>query len=166
MKKKKIIHIGICICILAGLYSYWTVWRFDRVDVTVMAHEIVEEYQDYYSKVRVKTVYGFIGYAFRTTIYFLPGQKEQMLEKIREEVSDELETLIKQHGDIFYKYEISDDFKQVRIYRTPGYIWGGGRHALESKVRNRIGILIELHHNIKEGPLVSFDYSPVVFREP
>ena len=123
MKKgtKKVIGVGIGI-LLVVVCLYLTDWRLERIRVTGLAADIVIEYRDYYQRASfmrrgLPMASPFGGFQYRN-VFFSPGQKEKMLEKIREDVSAILDTLIKENSDIFYKYEISYDFKNVRIYET------------------------------------------------
>ena len=79
-----------------------------------------------------------------------------MREKIREDVTTALENLIEEHSDVFYRYEISDDFRQVRIYEASGIMDIHNmdihmRHELRIGIISRIRSLIGLYHSIKTG---------------
>ena len=149
--RKRVIRLIIVIIILSILfYMFVTEWRFERIRVIGAKMYIVEEYQDYYCKVKEGSG-TFIGTYFYKDIYFSFGQKKKMLEKTKEDVTNYLEKLIEEHNDIFYKYEISNDFKQVCIYETPGIIDKQKRRELGPEVNSRIGRLIGLYYNIKEG---------------
>ena len=77
-----------------------------------------------------------------------------MLERIKEDVDSDLKSIIEEHNDIFYKYEISDDFKLVYLYETPN---GSGKSVffdLRPGTLSRIKSLIALYHSIKEGRTV------------
>jgi hypothetical protein len=145
--------IGVGAIILALLFClYWNVLRFERVRIIGAKMNYVEEYKDYYYKSELKSVKTIItGSAIVEYIYFLRGQKDKMMEKIKDDVTNELEKLIEENGDIFYKYDISDDFKQVRIYEVSDDIDINRRRALGPEVNNRISSLIALYHDIKGG---------------
>jgi len=60
--------------------------------------------------------------------------------------------IVKEYGDIYYKYEISDDFKQVRIYEASGNI---DRQRRDQINLDRIHSLVALYHSIKENRTAS-----------
>jgi hypothetical protein len=133
---------------------YWNEILFGRVRVFGAKMDYVEEYQDYYYRAEIKVI-RFIATSVVKDVYFKPGQRKKMYKKIREDATNELEQLIVEYGDIFYKYEISDDFRQICIYETPGGIGRRGFFDLRPGVINRIESLIGLYHNIKEGRSVT-----------
>jgi len=170
MKKKRTLVVGIGVCVLVGaFFAYWTTWRFERVVVEGRAMDIVEEYSDYYYTAKDRRVRLFfnpaVRYGWKTTISFLPGHRERMLEQIKEDVINELETLIREHGDAFSKYEICDDFKQVRIYMASEDVHGISYDFIV-RLDERLGTLIELYHNTEDGYRVIFSGAIVVFVEP
>jgi len=75
----------------------------------------------------------------------------QCEEALGNSISDGGQELIEKHGDIFYKCEIRDDFRGVRIDETPGGIGRSGFVDLRPGLINRIQHLIGLYHNVKEG---------------
>lgn len=142
-----IIILAILVSVSTLVYLYWTEWRVEKVRVTGGARRnYIEEYEDYYYK--AKDGSGFFN--SYTDIYFKPGQKEKMLEKIKEDVINELEKRIAEFSNVYYKYEISDDFKQVRIYAALSY---SERYERRDELNTgvNIGSLIALYHNIKDG---------------
>jgi len=78
-----------------------------------------------------------------------------MLEKIKEDITYYLEKTVEEHGDIFYKYEISDDFKQVRIYEASGDIDRNKHAEIDRGTLIRIQSLLGLYHSIKIGSSAS-----------
>jgi len=106
-------------------------------------------------------------------VFFLPFQRERMLERIRADINNGLEALITEYGDIFYRYEIGDDFRQVRIYLAPqmcihvapGQVCIPIPHELHSEVNYRFSSLIALYHNINTGSGGGFQQNIVVFVE-
>ena len=166
-KIKKSIIIGVAILVLL-FCVYWVVWR---VDIPVArGSRYLHEYEDYYYKTEsILPLFSFnfgTGRAGRQIIYFKPGQKGKMLKQIKKDVNGYLEALIEEHGDIFYRYEINDDFKQARIYETPGSIDRRKRSELGPEVNSRIGSLIGLYHNIKEWRRPEGIYQAVAFIPP
>jgi len=82
--------------------------------------------------------------SFNATV---PPAASYTLYYLKEDINNELETLITKHSNVYYEYEISDDFKQLDIYLISGDSvtypkWEAGGH---------IGTLIELYHKVKEG---------------
>ncbi len=56
------------------------------------------------------------GYNVTYKIWFSPGNKEKMLNKIKEDVNSELDQIKNDNSDIIKDYSVSDDFKTVTIY--------------------------------------------------
>lgn len=164
MKARIIKGIGIIVGIFilaVAVYAYWTEWRFERVRVGA-GMDYVEDYQDYYYK--AETVQGWLKIVetvWVKKVYFLPGQKEKMLEKIKEDINHSLETLIEEDSDIYYKYEISDNFRVVYLYEASGNIDKQRRDELGPGII-RIEFLIGLYHNIKEGHSVGFGTNELI----
>jgi len=153
---KKIIIITAVIGIIISsllIYRYWTVWRFDRINLmanTQVTH--LNDYRDYFYKVvfRPNTRPAPFG-SSRHIIYFLPGQRQKMLERVEEDIIHLLDMLVGQYSHVFYKYEIIDDFRHVRIYETP---WGIGRSGffhLRPGVIRRIQSLIGFYNSVRLG---------------
>lgn len=152
-KKKILIVIGIIILMIL-LYMFWTEWRFERVRVTGSKAQYIEEYEDYCHKVVFKpnpmpAPFGSSAYI----IYFSFGQKKKMLDKIKEDVTNELEMLLEKYSDMFYKYEISDDFKKIYIYKS------SNKYRLSEITSGRISSLIGLYHNVKKGRTMEMNVS-------
>lgn len=112
----------------------------------------VDEYQDCYfmSKYKKALLQLGDGTVWIRDVCFLPGQKEKMLKRINEDVNNYLEKLIYKHGDIFYKYDISNDFRMVRIYKVSSDISRGWHYDLEIEAYGRIAPLTWLYHDIKK----------------
>ena len=158
MKLKTIILIAIFV--LAAVFcSYLFGWPIERVRLIGRDMYIVDEYQDYYFSAKIKKSRDWImgNTHFVCDVYFLPGQRKKMTGKIKTNIISELEIVIKEHGNIFYKYEISDDFKQILIYEISSDIDKLVRYHLKNEVGSRIGTLFELYLNINEGHVVSSD---------
>ena len=145
------IFTGICVCVIAALiYAYWVEWRFERVKISGGIIHYVDEYEEYYYKVKGRWERGWFGGSYVKTLYFLPGQKRGMLEKIKEDIQSDLESLIKEHGDVFYRYEMSDVLHWVNIYEVANAMYW--RSDVEiNELTGRISFLIGLYHNVKEG---------------
>ena len=161
--KRTIKPVIIGLIILTILFiTYSTIWR---VRVSSSGQDYVERYRDYYYMAVYKpnTMPAPFGNSSKI-IYIKIGQKEKMLKKIKEDVINYLAKLIEEYSDIYYKYEISDDFKQVRIYKIKKNI--DATKNYDSKLESiSLSDLIGLYHNIKEGH--SVDIHPAVkFIEP
>ena len=149
--KKIISKMIMIIIILAVLYlAYCTLWR---VDIGTNIYLI--NYRDYYYATKVvhknSIIYGAV---HRQIIYIKIGQKGKMLNKIKEDVINSLETMIKEHGDIFYKYEISDDFKRICVYEVSEDVYNNRRDEVGRRL-DGIRSLMGLHHSIKNPNDVS-----------
>lgn len=152
--KKIMIGISVTVTVLVTLFCvYWTQCRVDILASTKIKY--LDDYRDYYFYTKVQTGMGFMQNISRQIIYFKPGLKEAMLEKIKEDVSGILETLVEQHSDIFYKYEISDDFTIVNLYVASSYYDEHRLSDVESEAISRISSLMPLYHEVKEGGTVA-----------
>jgi len=136
---------------------YWNVLRFERVRVFGLGQRLIDEYRQYYHRAvfRPNTMPSPFG-SSRHDVYFVrwSGQRARMVERIESDIHNELDELIERHSDIFYRYEISDDFRSVRIYETSSDIYYNWRWRSASEPGNtisRINSLIGLYHYIKEG---------------
>ena len=168
MKKRLIIIACVCaIALLATHIVYGLDWRVERVRVIGRSQNIVEDYEDYYLRANTKRIQNWImgGTNTVTDIYFLPRQRARMTERIREDIINELEILVNDHSNIFYRYEISDDFRQARIYEATSPIDGLKQIGTRNDVSIKIGTLIELYNTIKEGQTARFQDRTVVFVE-
>ena len=151
MRKHRII-IAITAIITCIVVILSTMVVFSRVRVVGGAY--LEDYRGYYfiAVPRWRGLSWGQSRPSRKDVYFLPGQRGRMLERIREDIINELDEFIEEHGDIFYRYEISDDFRQMRLYAASGITDGGSRRGeLGWEVSARIGTVLQLYHNIREG---------------
>ena len=148
-KLKILVIIVITLATLIILFLiYCALWR-----VEIPTGEYLDDYQDYYYMTKIEWRRNwFTGTEVgRHIVYIKIGQKGKMLDKIKEDVTNELNELVAEHGDAFYKYEISDDFKHIYIYIISRDI---NKQIREEIFRGRpinISSLIELYHNIKDG---------------
>ena len=100
-----------------------------------------------------------------TKLYILPKEKERMIEKITEDVINDLEYLIGENGDVFYKYEVSDDLNRIYIYQVSRDIDENMRSAALEDIR--FYSLVALYHNIRKGRSVATGYDYIIkFIEP
>ena len=170
VKKRTIVLVGIGVIVLALLfYAYWTNWRFEKVTIIGRKMNYIEGYKDYYYKSERKRVKSFIARSVVVEdIYFLPGQKERMLEKIKEDVMGDVEKVMEEYSDILYKYEVSDDFTRVQFYRVSRDIDESKLSGKSSGIGHRIQSLMGLYHRIQKGRIVSVpdDYSIETIKPP
>jgi len=155
MKAKKIIILTLLIILPMQYFTYCALWRVDIAASTQV--EYLSEYRQYYYATRSVNRWALFGYATRQIIYFKPGLKGKMVAKLKEDVTKSLEALIAEHGDIFYRYEISDDFMQVRIYEVSGGMGEYGFYDVSPGTIKRIKSLIALYHSIKGGHSIATD---------
>jgi|GEM_PF-3674362 len=135
------------------LYLLWTQFLFVRIGVTGRKMSCVENYKEYYYKTEIEYKSGFLtnGKEPVRIIYFLPGQRNRMMKKIKEDVIYLLDELIEKYSDIYYNYEISNDFKQVLIYETYNTAYQDPYHDKFEETCGNIVSLIGLYQNIKKG---------------
>jgi len=158
MRTKKKVLIGIGVVIFVAV-SYHFV--FSQVIVTGRAMGYVDAYQDFYYMAELSP--GFFNVGQTTTVmhvHFLPGQRGRMCDRIKADIINSLEMLVTEHGDYFYKYEISDEF-QAHIYQvSEDWRWRAGPKRISNTIR-QIESLVELYHNIKEGHSVAMN-DPII----
>ena len=168
MKKKLIVTSIVVLTVIITI----TLFRDMIVPVSMhgRAANLVDEYQDYYFKdvwIRGFSPFGTNNW-FRY-IFFLPGQRTGMRNKIKEDMVNKLETLIEEHGDVIYKYEINNDFKGVRIYIASGDIDRNKLYDINREMREKFGALLELYNCVKAGrpgSMNGVDGHGVIFVEP
>ena len=88
-------------------------------------------------------------------VYFIPGQKSAMLEKIKKDVADILETLVEERSYMFYDYEMSEDFMSTNLYVTLAYSDKIRFSDIYPEAESRIKSLIPLYHEISKTPNTS-----------
>jgi hypothetical protein len=157
MWKSILVFITVVFVIVMS-FGYWFEWRYERISVSGRCTVFVDNYKDYYAKAKDVYVRTLImrNVVHNKKIYFLPGQKEITLGKIKEDVINDLKTITEENNDIFYKYEISDDFRKVRIYENTNDFDKRKGYELSPKVSNLIGSKIELYSQIKNGQIIGF----------
>ena len=144
--------------------GYWSEWRFEKVTVSGRYLKFIDDYKDYFFKTKDGARRGWTDWYVYKKIYFLPGQKELFLNKIKNEISVELEIMVKENNDIFYKYEIHDDFKQVYLYENKDYMDEKKRNSIRDNIIiDRIIPKIKLYNDIKNGHIGSFNEDAIEF---
>ena len=78
-----------------------------------------DDYREYYLyKMDVTPSNPFLGFAVSTRykIWFLPGQRAKLLDRIEADVRASLDDLAANNSDLVQGYEISEDFQDISIY--------------------------------------------------
>ncbi len=96
-----------------------------------------------------------------TRIWFLPSQKEQLLNKIKEDVNDILAGIQVTNENVTVEYEISDDFKKVMIYIDNDITYRAYHVMYEMELRLEIGCRVVLYHELAHSSDVPY-YGDVV----
>jgi hypothetical protein len=136
--------IGILICVLISSLG---------VIVGGRSMQYVDDYDEYY--IYKKDYKPFISFNFGEggfsgyKIWFLPGRKNKLLKKIKEDVHTELANVVTNNSDIIKSYEVSDDFKKITIYYCKGAMEGRGNKFDEFAVR--VATKVELYHQLIHG---------------
>ncbi len=76
----------------------------------------MDEYNEYYLFKRRIHREGLLTETSGYKVWFAPGQRKKLLEKIKGEIIAELENLKENHNDIIESFEISNDFKSITYY--------------------------------------------------
>ena len=164
-----IISIAIFIFILSLLFhAYWTTWRFDRIRIRgASANLCLNRYRLYYYKaewekrwIELNFGTGSVQYVY---VYFLPGQRDKLLEKIKDDIISGLDTLIEEHSDHYYKYEIRDDFKQASLYKN---FYASDKNSLNKPDLGLLSKQFSLYNAVKEGQSVGMSGSIILEIEP
>ena len=175
MKVKTKMWLGIVIVIVVLsllVYEYWTNWRFDRIRITgVTANLCLNRYRLYYYKaerekrwIELNFGTGSVQYVY---VYFLPGQRDRLLEKLKDDIISGLDTLIEEHSDLYYKYEIHDDFKRASIYKTLEFSEGNSlNNPLHTEVGGLLSDQFSLYNAVRAGHNTGFSEPIILEIEP
>ena len=93
-----------------------------------------DDYREYYLyKMDVTPSNPFLGFAVSTRykIWFLPGQRAKLLDRIEADVRASLDDLAANNSDLVQGYEISEDFQDISVYL---YMHETAREELEKRV--------------------------------
>lgn len=93
-----------------------------------------DDYREYYLyKKDVTPSNPLFGFAVSTRykIWFLPGQKARLVDRIEADVRASLDDLAANNSDLVQGYEISEDFQDISVYL---YMHGTAREELEKRV--------------------------------
>ncbi len=155
-KITKIILISILIVILLLLLIYTAV--FDVMTITGRGKEYIRNYKEYIFHIKTRRAFIDFGEGSNTTyrVWFLPGQKEKVLSKIKEDIIQELDTKINENKDLLKEYKISDDFGKIYIYYYPQNISKDSETTSFFVLQNRLNEgaasrLIALYHQLIHG---------------
>ncbi|MCL2884349.1 MAG: hypothetical protein FWF49_02535 [Oscillospiraceae bacterium] len=80
----------------------------------------VDDYNQFYFYEKEITFNGIMESTPGYEIWFLPGQRDRSLNKIKEDVNAELTKMLSENSDILSHYTVSDNFRTVTIYYNKG----------------------------------------------
>ena len=87
--------------------------------VTFPSAQFVEDYNEYYlykKDILITPLIGVNGSTPAYKIWFLPGQKKKLLNKIKEDIYTELSQIAEENSHIISDYKINNDLKRIYIY--------------------------------------------------
>ena len=95
--------------------------EFSGVTVSSRGDIYLDDYSDYYLYKKDIMIRGFLnidisGDESGYKIWFLPGQKAKLLDRIEADVRASLDDLTANNSDLVQGYEISEDFQDISIY--------------------------------------------------
>jgi hypothetical protein len=167
--KQKVVKITIIFLLLQPIWLMILLITGTTIDRNMYT----EEYKDFYiHKFDYKAL--SLGFDFGTgnnaprytKIWFLPSQKEKLLNKIKEDVNEILTEIQVTNENVTVDYEISDDFKEVMIYIDNEITYRAYHVMYEMKLREEIGMRVVLYHELLQdsdspyyGDVVRFIYT-------
>lgn len=127
-----------------------------RVMVTFPSAQCMDEYKEFYFYKKDIIVKPFLdfgeGGAFPAAkIWFLPGQKNKLLNKIKVDVYSEISQIAEENNDIIKDFKISDDFKKIYIYGYIGSTNSSHFNSLWEELTERIRYKVEVYFQILDG---------------
>ena len=160
MKRKRAIKITKISLIVFAVLLLMRIVFVDSIVIEGRCDMYVDDYDEYYL---YKNVYkptfsfsfgtgGFRGHK----LWFLPGKKAKLLEKIKGEVIAELEDVVENNPDVFKEYDISDDFRKIYIYYYKNTDVSSESYRRFSKLGNdltqkTVALKVELYHQLIHG---------------
>lgn len=142
---------------------------FSGVTVSSRGDIYLDDYSDYYLYKKDIMIRGFLnidisGDKSGYKIWFLPGQKAKLLEKIKEDVRSMLDDLAANNSDLVQGYEISEDFQDISIYL---YMHGTAHEELGKRVdlealAESIIYRVELYNQIRDGYFDAITYGSIL----
>ena len=129
-----------------------------------------DDYREYYLyKMDVTPSNPFLGFAVSTRykIWFLPGQRAKLLDRIEADVRASLDDLAANNSDLVQGYEISEDFQDISVYL---YMHGVAEKELDKRMdleawAQSIVYRIELRNQFIYGYFDSISNVNIVFKE-
>ncbi len=156
MKRKVLTITTITITVLVLLFLPPLLVILFELGTKIDKNTHMDSYKDYYIYRIDYVSHGIFESSAYTSLWFLPSQKEQLLNKIKEDVSEILIDIQAQMSkdNITMDYEISDDFKDVTIYIDDYGTYMQMSHWAESDVidseylKSEIGMRVTLYHDL------------------
>jgi hypothetical protein len=136
--------------VLVFLTLFFTYRAFWRLNISTVS-ELLENYHEYYFFMREKPARGLTSSYFRQIVYIIPGQREAMYEKIKEDIYAALDLLMEERSDMFDRYEFSDDFRSVTLFVRSGYTGDYDLNWVDQETDTYITLMIPLYHKIKDN---------------
>lgn len=84
-------------------------------------------------------------------VWFWPGQKEKLLNKIENEIETYLKSAIPDETGMLKKYKISDDFKKIYIYYNKDADIYSVRRYFSENFEKEIAYKVELYNQFIHG---------------
>ena len=106
---------------LLALILVVCIMEFTSVTISGRSYALVENYSKYYLfKVNIE-LNGFLNIGVNGArpgykVWFLPGQKAKLVDRIEADVRALLDDLAANNSDLVQGYEISEDFQDISIY--------------------------------------------------
>ena len=149
---KRIIKFGI-IVILVVIMAFVLIYSVG-IEIGGRSRIYIDDYNEFYLyKTNISRDFmGFPGMQTqRYKIWLLPGQKNKLLNKIKEDVNIELSRIAEDNKDIIKGYEISDDFKKVYIYFCDNLQSADNSYSMYRTLTEKIEYRVELYFQIENG---------------
>ena len=157
---------------LLALILVVCIMEFTSVTISSRGNIYVEDYSKYYLlKVNIK-LKGFLNIGVSGAnsgykIWFLPGQRAKLVDKIEEDVRTSLDDLAANNSDLVQGYEISEDFQDISVYL---YMHGVAEKELDKRMdleawAQSIVYRIELRNQFIYGYFDSISNVNIVFKE-
>ena len=173
-QKRKTVLKTILIFVLLWLPVLLITLYYTGTEIRYNRH--TDAYQDYYIHRFDYEIPSFVlidfgtgtGPNHYTRIWFWPSQKEQLLNKIKEDVHDILSDMKVTSEHVTVDYEISDDFRDVIIYVDSIEMWRAYIARYETVFWAEIGHRVALYHELLESEVVPYyqDVVHFVCRDP
>ncbi len=156
MKRKILTVPTITITVLVLLFLPLLLVILFETGTKIDRYMHMDSYKDYYICRIDYASHGIFESSAYTSLWFLPSQKKQLLNKIKEDVNEILTDIQARMSkeNITIDYEISDDFKDVTIYTDDYGTYMQMSFIAESDVidsrylRSEIGMRVTLYHDL------------------